>query len=140
MLIKTPQRKLQILTNLYALLKELRISFENNQNNYNQSKENQIYKILNYIILNLESEVILNTLCERFFISKSQLCKFFKKYTGITVWDYITIKRLTNAQKMIKSGLSPTKINSQCGYSDYSVFYREYKKYFNRSPKVDYNK
>ena len=39
-----------------------------------------------------------------------------------------------NARQLILSGAAPTKVFAQCGFSDYSAFYRAYRKEFGISP------
>ena len=72
-----------------------------------------------------------------FFISKSQLCRLFKKATGSTLWQYITIKRLTKARLMLREGEKPTKVCFACGFNDYSTFYRAYIKYYGHGPNLE---
>ena len=94
-------------------------------------------KILAWIGTNLPRAVTLDELCYRYGISKAQLNRRFKNATGTTVGKYINAKRLMAAQQLIKSGTPPTEVYGQCGFSDYSSFYRAYIKHFKRSPKED---
>ncbi len=128
----TENRKLQIISNLLPLLNEILIAFEG------KSKEEQddstVNKITRYINSKITEEISLDEICNEFYISKPQLCRIFKSATGSTVWEYITAKRLIAAQSLIKAGQAPTKIYSDCGFGDYSAFYRAYKKKFGISP------
>ncbi len=133
-------RELQITTNLLALLNELSIAFERKLKKELPDKETTIQQIINYINNSLNEPITLDSLCRTFYISKPQLCRSFKNATGSTVWNYLTTKRLLAAQKMIKAGMSVTKICGDFGYSDYSAFYRAYQKFFGHSPKEDYKK
>lgn len=92
-------------------------------------------RILRYINNNLASPLALEHLCDRFFISRAQLSRRFRKATGTSVAKYITAKRLIHAQQLIRSGSKPTEVFSVCGFQDYSTFYRAYSKYFGYSPK-----
>ena len=93
------------------------------------------YRIIRYINKNLHEELTLQTLCDRFFISRAQLCRRFHKATGTSVGRYIGVKRLLAANQMISQGQKPTDVFSLCGYRDYSTFYRAYITYFGHSPK-----
>ena len=42
------------------------------------------------------------------------------------------------AKEKIISGQKPTNVFGQCGFNDYSVFFRAYKKRFGLSPKADF--
>ena len=132
---ETKNQELQIRTNLYALLNELNNAFLYKVKNETPDQETQIQQIIRFINNNLGESLSLEGLCDTFYISKPQLCKSFKEHTGCTVLNYITTKRLLAAQKEIESGAQATKIFSNYGYSDYSAFYRAYKKFFGCSPK-----
>lgn len=93
------------------------------------------FSILRYINSHLSENITLDGLAQFFFISRAQLCRRFKKATGTSVGRYITAKRLLAARSMILSGKKPTEVYSQCGFVDYSTFYRAYSKYFGHSPR-----
>lgn len=93
------------------------------------------YRIIRYINNNLEKELSINDLCDRFFLSRSQLCQRFKDATGTSVGKYISSKRLILARQKILQGEKPTSIFASCGYQDYSTFYRAYTRFFGYSPK-----
>ena len=129
-------KRIQIISNLIPLLNEICRAFEkkNDLQSENLSTERQI---IQYINSNLTSDITLDSLCKKFYISKPQLCRAFKKATGTTVWEYISVKRLIYIRSRIQSGGNPTKIFSECGFNDYSSFYRAYIKKFGCSPKAD---
>ena len=95
----------------------------------------QEYRIIRYINDHLTESLSLDLLCSECFISKSQLCRLFKKATASTVWEYITVKRLLLAQRLITDGEKPSDVYSACGFKDYSSFYRAYKRHFGLPPK-----
>lgn len=93
------------------------------------------FSLLRYINNRLSNDLTLDFLAQRFFISRAQLCRRFKKATGTSVGRYISAKRLLAARTMIMEGKKPTEVYSHCGFVDYSTFYRAYSKYFGHSPK-----
>ena len=132
MFAPSENRRLQLISNLMPLLNEISAAFrEKRDESVSESEE---YKIVSYINRNLFKQITLDDICREFFISKPQLCRSFKAATGSTVWNYITAKRLVTAKNMIQSGQSPTKVFSECGFSDYSSFYRAYIKKHGISP------
>ena len=132
MFAPSENRRLQLISNLMPLLNEISAAFrEKRDESISESEE---YKIVSYINRNLFKQITLDDICREFFISKPQLCRSFKAATGSTVWNYITAKRLVTAKNMIQSGQSPTKVFSECGFSDYSSFYRAYIKKHGVSP------
>ncbi len=134
MLKPSNNQKIQIMTNFFSILNEIAIAFHNDSF-YNKSEnETSINHIIKFIMDNIEKPLSLDLICEKFFMSKAQLCRTFKKSTGSSVWNYITTKRLMKAKALIDMGHLPTRIFSECGFSDYSVFFRSYKKYFGVAP------
>lgn len=58
----------------------------------------------------------------------------FKEYTGKTIYSYIQSKRLLNAIRFIENGASVKEACYQCGFNDYSVFLKAFKKEFGTTP------
>ena len=122
----SPDRRVQTITNLLPLLNEISFAFGSvTETEINKSFDS---RIISYINRHLSEDITLDDICDRFYISKTHLCRIFKKATASTVGEYITVKRLVNARQLILSGTPPTKAYLQCGFRDYSVFYRAYKK------------
>ncbi len=135
MLKPTNNQQIQVITNFFSVLNEIAIAFNNVTLHKQSENETSINNIIKFIMDNIEKPLSLDVICEKFFMSKAQLCRTFKKTTGSSVWNYITTKRLLKAKSLIDMGLLPTRIFSECGFSDYSVFFRSYKKYFGTAPK-----
>ncbi|MBE6601853.1 MAG: helix-turn-helix domain-containing protein [Ruminococcaceae bacterium] len=79
----------------------------------------------------------LDEICRELFITKSHLHHLFIKHLNITPKKYISSKRLAMAQREISFGAKPTEVYTKCGFSDYSTFYRAYKKQFGYSPSAN---
>ena len=58
----------------------------------------------------------------------------FKTDLGIPLYRFIIEKKLFYAHKDMKSGISATEAAQKYGFSDYSCFYRHYKKLFGTAP------
>lgn len=91
--------------------------------------------IIDFLNEHMYEPLSLESICDRFYISKSHLNRKFKLMTGSTVWEYITAKRLLSAKELLQLGEPPTKVFSKCGFNDYSSFFRAYKAKFGLSPK-----
>lgn len=137
MMRKTPNEKSNLLSHLYPLLFELHQITENKQSPKLTTPEPLSYQILQYINQHITEPLSLDEICKAFYISKSQLCRIFKRSVGTTVWHYITIKRLTLARQQLAQGISPSAACSACGFTDYSVFWRAYRTQFGVSPAKD---
>lgn len=97
-------------------------------------------EIIKYINENLTNIENLDDICNRFFISKTQINRNFKTIVGTTVWKYILTKKLLLAKEFLGSGITPTVACEKSGFSDYCSFFKLYKSQFGTSPKHDYIK
>ena len=90
--------------------------------------------IIEYINANLTTIKNLDDLGQEFFFSKSYINRIFKESTGSSVWDYIVLKRLLLSRTLLQEGKQANIVASECGFSDYSSFYRQFKQRFGISP------
>ena len=91
-------------------------------------------RVIRYLNNNIDSDVSLDTLAKRFFVSKYYLCRAFKKHNGVSVHGYINKKRIMYAKQLIESGETASGAAYKVGFGDYSAFYRAYVKIVGRSP------
>lgn len=96
---------------------------------------NLIDEIIVYINHHLEDDIRLDELSETFFISKYHLMREFKKNTGTSIHKYIIQKKLILAKELILSGIPIISIYKQCGFGDYSNFFRAFKNEYGVTPK-----
>lgn len=85
-------------------------------------------RVIDYINKNLEKPICLEDICSEFHYSKSYICREFSKSMGVPVMSYVRTKKMTYAAALLRAGMRPTDVALQCGYSDYSTFYRLYVK------------
>lgn len=93
--------------------------------------------ILHYLNRHVNEPVTLDSLCERFYISKHHLNKVFRRATGTTVFDYLLHKRVILAQELLIGGMSAQEAAACAGFGDYSSFYRSYRRILGHSPLKD---
>ena len=87
-----------------------------------------------YIHDNLFRELSLDDIARNCFVSKSYISRLFRETTGKTIGEYITLKRLIAANRMLARGEHPTTVAAACGFKYYSTFWRDYQKVFGTSP------
>lgn len=87
-----------------------------------------VRSVILYLNNNYDKDVTLDSLQERFFISKYYLCREFRKATGLTVHEYIRRKRLTRVQELRSRGMRVGDAAVEAGFHDYSAFYRAQQK------------
>lgn len=95
-----------------------------------------VRRVIDYINQNLDSDLSLNSLSEKFFVSKYHLCRVFREHTGYTIGSYITNKRLLLTRDLCRSGETITNACISAGFSNYSAFYKAYTKAHGCSPKT----
>lgn len=107
----------------------------------NLPDENERIKtVKDYINSHLTENITLDKIAENAFMDKFYLCHLFHKETGFTVKDYISIQRIALAKKLIEDGNRATNVYRDCGFNDYSTFYRVFKKHSGKSPQKLFNK
>lgn len=132
--------KLTTIAHLYPVLYELRKGYIKHYPKYSKT---EIYpklfsQALAYVNLHYAENITLETLAKEVYISKSTMHRMFIKYANTTFYKYLTRIRMLAARKLVQeTDLSFTDICQQCGFTDYSAFYRMYKNFFLTSPQLD---
>ena len=91
--------------------------------------------VLLYIILNFKSINSVTELAERFFVSKSYICRIFKKGTGLTITQYINSLKINEACNLLKdTDMDITKICYDVGYNSYTHFFSNFTKIIGETP------
>lgn len=99
-------------------------------------KNESVNKIIRFINENLSNIKSAEDITSALFFSESYLRAIFKREMGIGVMQYVRNKKLLLADRMIRGGKKPTEIYAECGFLNYSSFYRAYISHFGTSPKT----
>lgn len=91
--------------------------------------------IVEYINQNHTIPISLDSLSEKFFISKYHMSREFMRHYGITIHRYIRKRRLVTAKQLMSDGLIPSAVYTKCGFADYANFYRAFKAEYGITPK-----
>jgi AraC-like DNA-binding protein len=134
MMLPGEEPRIHIFAGLIGLLHELVCLRAQEDTQAETAHDTPAYRIIRYLNKNLDKNILLEDICRQFYISKSQLCRVFRASTGTTVRQYLTLKRLIKARQLIEAGVPATHAYLQCGFSDYSSFYRAYTKHFGHAP------
>lgn len=96
-----------------------------------------IEKSIVYIHENLSEKITLEELAQIAMMGKTNYSVFFKKFTGMTVWEYILNARVELASSYLlenKEGYNITELALRCGFNSTAYFNRIFKKLKGRSP------
>ncbi|HHW32232.1 MAG TPA: response regulator [Clostridiaceae bacterium] len=94
-----------------------------------------IKKITAYLINNLDSNINLYEIAERFHYNPNYLSRLFKQETGMSFSDYIKKIRIEEAKRLLSnSELTAFQVCKNVGYSDYRYFMRLFKESTGLSP------
>lgn len=96
----------------------------------------QLKNAMLYIDSNLEHHLTLKDIADTACMTQTYFSSVFKKFNGISPWEYITIKRVEMAVGLLKtSELSKLEIAERCGFSSSSNFYKAFFKITGKHPK-----
>lgn len=125
---------------LSLILHFLQICFNNhNENKYKASS--CVSEAIQYINDNVAYNITLSQLSEALFVTKNHLCKQFKKTTGLTISEYIKLRRISIAKKKLQfSDMSVSDVSLACGFSNFSYFSKLFRKYEGITPTQYRNK
>ncbi len=90
--------------------------------------------LIRYINQHATEPLSLDDLADTFHVNKYYLLREFKSYTGISVHQYMMIRRILFSQEMIRRGAKPKDACFQSGFMDYSSYYRAFKARVGMSP------
>lgn len=96
--------------------------------------DKKVVEIIHYINENLASDLTIEALSDKFFLSKYHMMRKFKEETGYSMHQYILEKRILAARNLILAGSAATVASVECGFKDYSTFSRAYKKLLGQLP------
>ena len=74
-------------------------------------------------------------LAERLMVGRTTLMSNFKKYTGMTLGEYILKCRLIAAIELLSAGVSEREVAERCGFGESSNLVRSFKRRFGIPPK-----
>ncbi|MBQ2237067.1 MAG: helix-turn-helix transcriptional regulator [Clostridia bacterium] len=157
---RIPAKKAEILRNHHRIIKEeflnkndrfslavrahLHLILIDLLRNHNYSAPTDIHKVnfdiisvYDYIEQHLSDKLTLNSIASIAGLSPNYFSNIFKKLNSISLWDYITARRIEKATRLIcskKQNLSMLDIALQCGFNNTVNFNKAFKKHRGITP------
>lgn len=95
-----------------------------------------IQKVMTIIDADLTADLGLKRLAGILSVNASYLSALFKKETGKTLTEYVTVKRVEHAEYLLRStNLQIQTVAQHCGVFDVNYFAKIFRKYTGKSPK-----
>ena len=100
------------------------------------SEENRILVMhsIEYVKNHLDEDLSLSEIVRRSAMSKTSFCTIFNSIVGMPFKEYLNRCRIEKAAELIASGEKISAAGNCCGFSEFSTFYRNFKKYMGVSP------
>ena len=96
---------------------------------------NDMEAALRFIDENITAPISLDEIAHNANMSRTYFCTVFKKLNGLSPWEYIGLKRIQMARRLLeKSSKSILEISLECGFNNISHFNRAFKNATGRKP------
>ena len=113
----------------------IRAFTDHKKHHLKSEKPELIDDIVAYIETHLSDKITLSDTAQRFFVSESTIGQTFQKKMHLSFYHYVTQRRLIAAKSMMLKENNLDILSTKVGFSDYSSFYRAFKKEFGISPR-----
>ena len=131
-----PGWELAVMGNTMLILSQLSRAYrEASAGKLKAEKRELLDDITAYIESNYVHHMTLQEVAKVFYVSESTISHLFKQKMGVSLYRYVTQRRLIAAKNRILEGLPLETVAEQVGFSDYSTFYRAFKGEYGISPR-----
>jgi len=133
---KRPGWEAAVMGNTMMIFAHMKRAYlERSAETMNAEKPGLLDRITGYIEDNYTNHITIDDLARRFYVSNSTISHLFKQRMGVSLYRYITQRRLIAAKTLIQQGRRMEDVGNAVGFSDYSTFYRAFKQEYGISPR-----
>ncbi len=94
-----------------------------------------LQNVLHYINSNLTEIQTVDEIAKHFYISTPYLSSVFKKYIHINIVQYISMKKIARARKLLETDPNITAVCFKSGFNNCSYFIKQFRRYVGMTPK-----
>lgn len=133
---KQPGWQAAVLGNTLLILSYLqRVYAERTAGRIQAEKPELVDRVTAHIELHYGETITVADLSHHFFVSESTISHQFRQKMGVSLYRYITQRRLIAAKTLIHGNMPLDQVSRDVGFTDYSSFYRAFKQEFGISPR-----
>ena len=100
------------------------------------TQKHYISELMLYMVRNLDQDLMIPHLAERFFVSRDKLCRDFRDHVHMSIGDFIGIARLNLAKNyLIDTDMTIKEIAAKSGFESDIYFYSFFKRHTGMTPK-----
>ncbi len=101
--------------------------------------ESNVDSVLTYINAHYTENISISDIADAFGMNKSYLSHLFKDRVGMSLWNYVILRRLNRFNDLLRKGEPIEQACYRVGFQNYSNFFRLYKKHMGITP-MEYKK
>ena len=133
---KRPGWEVAVIGNTLTILAHMKRAYaERSTGTMRAERPELLDKVTSYIESHYAERITVSDLSRKFYVSDSSISHLFKEKMGISLYHYVTQRRLISAKNLIFKGLPLEQVATRVGFSDYSTFYRAFKQEYGISPR-----
>jgi len=133
---KRPGWEVAVIGNTLTILAHMKRAYaERSTGTMKAERPELLDKVTSYIESHYAERITVSDLSRKFYVSDSSISHLFKEKMGISLYHYVTQRRLISAKNLIAEGTALEQVGSRVGFSDYSTFYRAFKQEYGISPR-----
>ncbi len=133
---KRPGWEVAVMGNTLTIFAQLKRAYiERSAGTMQAEKPELLDRITAYIEEHYPDRITVSDLARQFYVSDSTISHLFKQKMGVSLYRYVTQRRLIGAKTLINKGENLENVGRLVGFADYSTFYRAFKQEYGISPK-----
>jgi len=133
---RAPGWEIAVIGNTMLILADLKRAYLERSAGFLKAEKRELLdEITAFIEENYARHMTLSDYAKHFYVSDSTVSHLFKQKMGVSLYRYVTQRRLIAAKNLILDSAPLETVAEQVGFSDYSSFYRAFKGEFGISPR-----